>query len=214
MENQRETKRNKEKQTEEHQPWRWQVLENTIVFNKGITPSFWPTDGSGQPLRYVFRAMRNDGLDLNCINTPGKCISSYKSLLDKVFNAILTGSKETSLFLHASTDFWCARKFAQMEADVKPGGPSTIVRIDLDKLHELRMDSKLLEEGWPLCIDVSTERAVKFLMHHCGETKVHDLIPRYRDNWATIAGRMKKAKEVLILFRGEVPLKCMEVDFI
>ena len=72
---------------------------------------------------------------------------------------MLRGSKERSLFLHATTDFWQAREWATKDY-YKKGGESTIVQIDIEELHAANQNSTFKQQGFSLVIDISTHAAV------------------------------------------------------
>ncbi len=170
---------------------------------------------------YLYRAMREDELDLPPRDQESSAIShevmAGPGLLNAVIQAVAEGSKRTSKFLHFSWNFQYARNWLIRARSSRMEEDNYMVRVSVDDLRELAARSKAARsqvapevamEGEPFVgsgdvIDLSESGlAHQFFGKYALEGWVQDSLPRI--------GIARGMKEVLVAFRGSIPRSLFE----
>ena len=153
----------------------------------------------------LFRSMRPDISDMQ-INLfewlhHHNCMDPRKLVLE----AIAHGSDQRSPFLHTSKSFDIVQKYYRKSQGVAAG--LCIVKIDLAKWHEQLTDFPC--DGWTpqkMCIDMSSKEKQDDFFKTCDPTAFGG----NQDDLRYLHNAMKD-KEVLIKWRGCVPISIMSV---
>ena len=118
-----------------------------------------------------------------------------------VVQAVVEGSHMTSPFLHGSTSIDGARKYRAMGESVRNEKDHVFVRIDLNRLIETK------ELSASDVIDMSDHHAIKKFF-----TKPLDEYGTYVvENFSHAHKLATSSKEILIKWRGSIPLEAFEV---
>ena len=169
-----------------------------------IIPSWWPRErGTSNPLRYLYRAMRKDGLDLRRADHAAMSITDPDSdvLRHHVARAVVLGSQYRSPFLHTSVSFHGAHRFKTLGNSRRGEEDTIMVRLDLVKLYLLEALSQYT------LIDLSNDVARKDFF-----VKGMDGYGEFvRENFTQMIKFAEQSKEVLVKWRGEIPIDALEV---
>ena len=167
---------------------------------------YWPCQvGSDNRLvKFLYRAMTNDGSEMTKAHSQHEEQVMQIGIDDDrlrfhVIEAVRSGSKFRSPFMHASTDFHGARRFKDLAERLRGEDATQMVRIDLDVLNELiGLSDKI--------IALDTDKAQKAFFSKNPE----DYGPEVASHFTTLR-RSTANKEVLLLWRGKIPEECMTV---
>ena len=166
------------------------------------TPPWWPKDGQGKNVGKLYRVMRSDLKDLFPDRYREKCVCTNAvedpRLPRCVVDAVNTGSRTTSPFLHATTSFKSMWQWLQLGKHRNDAEWPPCVEIDIWGWFQ---SGDMPENA---IIDLSTRKAqMKFFgadyeKHGIDQSELMELM-----------GHADRAREVLIKWRGEVPQKFM-----
>ena len=172
-------------------------------------PWFWPMDPrTGLPIHKLFRAMSKDYNELWPVRPrpqdyPDRLLTEneQKFRCFDAFDAVDTGSQETSPFIHCSGTEAGARWFMNAGRDRRDTPHELFCKVNLVTLYT---KGTFHQNSF---IDLSTEKAWNaFFMR--GPHGYHD---RLRENWRYARDNAINHDEYLLCWRGEVPLEIFEV---
>ncbi len=160
------------------------------------------SDDKGLKVKYLYRSMTVGLTELEFEEFDQKNIRyDDDDLKPMVIQAVAEGSRTRSVFLHMSKTFHGAQRYRLMGSCSRGEAYNTImVRIDVETFISSMAPS---QQRW---VDLSSNRK-----QHEFFTKGMDGYGRYvRENFQSLELALK-AKEVLLMWRGSVPVECMEV---
>ena len=173
-------------------------------------PTWWSRDHAKTPITHVYRAMRIDSRDL--MPVPANRPTANKKTIDEfrkdVMEALVEGSIENSLLLHASTSFWQARNFHAMAQGARNENQAdqVIVRIALWGLWQDWASHLWSAEGadrsrefW--CVLLDTHAHAKHTFQ-----RPPDAYGKYVANTFGVISRSYTNKEVLLCYLVRINL--------
>ena len=174
-------------------------------------PPNWPWY-KNKPVTYVYRAMRLDMDDLKPAvhgrlheaqllfrRTNGQMTDEGRK---HVLRAVLKGSKERSPFLHTSTSVASTNSWHCLARQDRHEQQSVMCKIDIWGAY---CAGVLKEE---MVIDLSDRNAwLRFMLANPG--RLDDFSPNC--DWTVPFDRATKAREVLLMWRGEIPLEFFQI---
>ena len=173
-----------------------------------LLPQWWPKDKRGHPIHKLFRAMSKDFNELWPVrhrppDYPDRPLlpNEEKFRAFAAFDAVNTGSQETSPFLHCSVTEAGAKWFLHAGRARRNTPHMMFCKVNLVTLYK---KGTFHQNSF---IDLSTEKAWNEFFTR-GPTGYHE---RLRDQWTYAMENAINHDEYLICWRGEVPLECYEV---
>ena len=173
-----------------------------------LLPPWWPKDKRGHPIHKLFRALSKDLNELWPVPTrppdyPDRplTINEEKFRAFAVFDAVNTGSQETSPFLHCSVTEAGARWFLNAGRDRRNTRHMMFTKVNLVTLYKQGIFHK------NTFIDISTEEAWNAFFWK----GPHGYFDDVRANWEYAKMNAVNHDEFLLCWRGEVPLEIFEV---
>ena len=165
-----------------------------------MLPPDWPKDARGQPIKEVFRSMREDFTDLQ--HEYHQAMSYRRDsdeMRDTVVRAVTQGSTERSPFVHTSTDIDCARRWARLSTNLRGKKDGLFCCI---KILDMMLQGVL---GKGDVINLSNDAAIRAYF----PKKQFEYSQFVEDNFSDCYKFAVKSKEVLICWRGCLPLEFM-----
>ena len=171
-------------------------------------PRWWPKDNRGLPIHKLFRAMSKDFNELWPVRPrppdyPDRPLSENEEKFRcfDAFEAVDTGSQETSPFLHCSGTEAGARWFMNAGRDRRNTPHMLFCKVNLVTLYK---KGTFHQNSF---IDLSSEEAWNNFFHK-GQ---HGYYDRVREAWNYAKENAVMHDEYLLCWRGEVPLEIFEV---
>ena len=162
--------------------------------------------------RYLYRAMAQDGSDMNVPHPASSQGLTNKRFVDAVFVAVDKGSKKVSPFLHFSWNFIEARNWHMRGRVVRGEDHAWMARVSVKALADYAASCQDKSASTPegpcavlgQILDLSTARG----QHEAFGKLSYD--PMVTDHVAKL-GICRNHKEVLVPFRGCLPPQLFEV---